>query len=110
MSKKIIFRSKCPSCENTNEFIRWSHSCSQNSYYYLDTFGDLTCSKCDERVGNLLQMRFKCSDHSCCRAPSYGNNQSKTIINLIEKKMDIDDDDFKAELLHNIAIRYNEYH
>ena len=104
MSGRIIFRSKCPSCENTNEFIKWSHSGCQNSYYYLDTFGDLTCSECHQ-VANLLEMRFKCSDHSCCRARPFDNNQLKTIINLIEKQMDIDDDDFKAELLHNIAIR-----
>ena len=110
MSKKIIFRSKCPSCENTNEFIRWSHSCSQNSYYYLDTFGDLTCSECQRRVGNLLEMQFACSFqyHSSYQARPDDNNQLKTIINLIIKKMDIDDD-FKAELLYNIAIRYNKY-
>ena len=104
MSKRIIYRSKCPFCENTNEFIKWSHcSCSQNSYYYLDTFGDLTCNECHQ-VANLLQMRF------CCPGHSYqDNNHLKTIINLIIKKMDIDDDDFKAELLYNIAIRYNKY-
>ena len=109
MSKRIIFRSKCPSCENTNEFIRWSHKSCQYSYFYLDTFGDLTCSEC-HKVANLSQMRFECSSHSCYYACLYNNNQLKTIINLIIKKMDIDDDDFKAELLHNIAIRYNEYH
>ena len=108
MSKKIIFRSKCPSCENTNEFIRWSHSCSQNSYFYLDTFGDLTCNECHQ-VANLLQMRFSCPSDSRYQA-CFDYNKLKTIINLIIKKMDIDDDDFKAELLHNIAIRYNEYH
>ena len=106
MSKRIIFRSKCPSCENTNEFIRWSHSCSQSSYFYLDTFGDLTCNECHQ-VANLLQMRFECSTHSLYYADY--NNQLKTIINLIIKKMDIDDDDFKAELLYNIAIRCNKY-
>ena len=108
MSKRIIFRSKCPSCENTNEFIEWSHSDCQNSYYYLDTFGDLTCSECHQ-VANLLQMRFKCSSHSCYQACSDANNKLETIINLIKTKMDLDDDDFKAELLHNIAIRYNKY-
>ena len=110
MSKKIIFRSKCPSCENTNEFIRWSHSCSQNSYYYLDTFGDLTCNECHQ-VANLLQMRFECSTHTSHSyyQACYDNNHLKTIINLIIKKMDIDDDDFKAELLYNIAIRYKKY-
>ena len=106
MSKKIIFRSKCPSCENANEFIRWSHSCSQNSYFYLDTFGDLTCNECHQ-VANLLQMRFKCSSHSCYQAFSDANNHLKTNINIIINKMDIDDDDFKAELLHNLAIRFN---
>ena len=105
MSKKIIYRSKCPSCENTNEFIRWSHPGCQNSYYYLDTFGDLTCSECHQ-VANLFQMRFACSSHSLYYADH--NNQLKTIINLIIKKMDIDDDDFKAELLDNI-IRYKKY-
>ena len=107
MSKQIIFRSKCPSCENTNEFIKWSHPGCQNSYYYLDTFGDLTCSECHCRVGNLLEMRFKCSDHSCYRARPCGGGQLNTIVDLIEKKMDIDDD-FKAELLYNIAIRYKK--
>ena len=62
-SKKIIYRSKCPFCENTNEFIRWSHSGCQNSYFYLDTFGDLTCSEC-YKVANLLEMQFACSSHS----------------------------------------------
>ena len=111
MSRRIIFRSKCPSCENTNEFIKWSHPGCQNSYYYLDTFGDLTCSKCDDRVGNLLEMRFKCSTHTSHSyyQACYDNNHLKTIINLIIKKMDIDDDDFKAELLYNIAIRYKKY-
>ena len=109
MSKRIIFRSKCPSCENTNELIRWSHyACSQNSYFYLDTFGDLTCNECHQ-VANLSQMRFKCSSHSCYQARLDDNNHLKTNINLIIKKMDIDDDDFKAELLYNIAIRYNKY-
>ena len=102
MSGRIIFRSKCPSCENTNEFIKWSHSGCQNSYYYLDTFGDLTCSECHQ-AANLLQMGFACYSHSLYYADY--NNQLKTIINLIIKKMDLDDDDFKAELLHNIAIR-----
>ncbi len=109
MSKRIIYRSKCPFCENTNEFIKWSHnSCSQNSYYYLDTFGDLTCNEC-HKVANLLQMRFGCPCDSRYQACLDDNNQLKTIINLIIKKMDIDDDDFKAELLYNIAIRYNKY-
>ena len=109
MSKRIIFRSKCPSYENTNEFIRWSHSCSQNSYYYLDTFGDLTCNEC-YKVANLLEMRFVCSKcNSCYKSFLDDNNYLKTIINLIIKKMDIDDDDFKAELLDNIAIRYKKY-
>ena len=107
MSKRIIFISKCPSCEN-NQFIRWSHSGCQYSYYYLDTFGDLTCNEC-HKVANLLQMRFKCSSHSCYKACLDDNNQLKTINNLIIKKMDIDDGDFKAELLYNIAIRYNKY-
>ena len=107
MSKQIIFRSKCPSCENTNEFIKWSHHCCQNSYYYLDTFGDLTCSECHQ-VANLLLMQFGCCDHSCYQACLDDNNHLKTIINLIIKKMDIDDD-FKAELLYNIAIRYKKY-
>ena len=106
MSKRIIFISKCPSCENPNQFIKWNHSCSQKSYYYLDTFGDLTCSECHQ-VANLFQMRFNCSSHSLYYA--HYNNQLKTIINLIIKKMDIDDDDFKAELLYNIAIRFNKY-
>ena len=108
MSKRIIFRSKCPSCENTNEFIKWSHSGCQNSYYYLDTFGNLTCDEC-HKVANLLQMRFVCSSHSSYQACLDYNNQLKTIINLIIKKMDLDDDDFKAELLYNIAIRYKKY-
>ena len=107
MSKQIIFRSKCPSCENTNEFLRWSNHGSQNSYYYLDTFGDLTCSECHQ-VANLLLMRLGCCGHCCSQAGFDHNNQLKTIINLIIKKMDIDDD-FKAELLYNIAIRYNKY-
>ena len=108
MSGRIIFRSKCPFCENTNEFIKWSHSRCQNSYYYLDTFGVLTCSECYQ-VTNLLQMRFNCPRYSCYQAAgSDDNNQLKTIINLIVKKMDIDDDDFKAELLYNIAIRYKK--
>ena len=108
MSKRIIFRSKCPSCENPNEFIKWSHPSCENSYYYLDTFGDLTCSEC-YRVANLFQMRFHCSHvHSSYQAGFDLNNQLKTIINLIVKKMDIDDDDFKAELLYNIAIRYKK--
>ena len=107
MSGRVIFRSKCPSCENTNEFIKWSHAGCQNSYYYLDTFGDLTCSEC-HTVANLLLMRFGCSCHSHYQAGLDYNNQLKTIINLIIKKMDIDDD-FKAELLYNIAIRYNKY-
>ena len=107
MSGRVIFRSKCPSCENTNEFIKWSHLGCQNSYYYLDTFGDLTCSEC-HKVANLLLMRFGCSCHSHYQACLDDNNQLKTIINLIIKKMDIDDD-FKAELLYNIAIRYNKY-
>ena len=110
MSKKIIYRSKCPFCENTNEFIRWSHKSCQNSYFYLDTFGDLTCSECHQ-VANLLQMRFACDSHchSDYETCSDANNQLKTFINLIIKKMDIDDDDFKAELLYNIAIRYKKY-
>ena len=109
MSKKIIFRSKCPYCENTNEFIKWSHKSCQNSYYYLDRFGDLTCNECHQ-VANLLEMRFACCGcPSCCQACSDDNNQLKTIINLIIKKLDLDDDDFKAELLYNIAIRYKKY-
>ena len=104
---EIIFRSKCPYCENTNEFINWSHSGCQNSYYYLNKFGDLTCSECHQ-VANLLQMRLACSSHSRDYARFDYNNQLKTIINLIIKKMDIDDD-FKAELLYNIAIRYKKY-
>ena len=110
MSGRIIFRSKCPYCENTNEFIRWSHSGCENSDYYLDTFGDLTCSECQRRVGNLLEMRFSCpsQDHYRYQARPDDNIQLKTIINLIVKKMDIDDDDFKAELLYNIAIRYKK--
>ena len=109
MSKRIIFRSKCQFCENTNEFIKWSHSqCQNSSYFYLDTFGDLTCSEC-YKVANLLEMRFACSHcPSDYRARFDYNNQLKTIINLIIKKMDIDDD-FKAELLYNIAIRYKKY-
>ena len=109
MSKKIIYRSKCPFCENTNEFIEWSHPGCQNSFYYLNTFGDVTCSKC-YRVANLLEMRFACSGHNHSRYQTFlvDNNQLKTIINLIIKKMDIDDD-FKAELLYNIAIRYKKY-
>ena len=108
MSKRIIFRCKCPSCENTNEFIRWSHSCSQNSYFYLDTFGDLTCNECHQ-VANLLLMVFACSNcNSCYKSFPDANNQLKTIINLIIKKLDLDDDDFKAELLYNIAIRYKK--
>ena len=107
MSKRIIFISKCPSCENPNQFIKWNHSCSQKSYYYLDTFGDLTCSECHQ-VANLLQMRLACSSHSRDYARFDYNNQLKTIINLIIKKMDIDDD-FKAELLYNIAIRFNKH-
>ena len=108
MSKRIIFISKCPSCEN-NQFIRWSHSGCQYSYYYLDTFGDLTCNEC-HKVANLLQMRFKCSSHSShfYYQACFDYNKLKTIINLIIKKMDIDDD-FKAELLYNIAIRFNKH-
>ena len=107
MSKRIIFRSKCQFCENTNEFIKWSHSqCQNSSYFYLDTFGDLTCSEC-HKVANLLEMRFKC--HSGNHTYLDDNNQLKTTIDLIIKKMDIDDDDFKAELLYNIAIRYKKY-
>ena len=107
MLKKIIFRSKCPSCENTNEFIKWSHSGCENSYYYLDTFGDLTCSECHQ-VANLLEMQFACPSQDHYQAGLDYNNQLKTIINLIIKKMDIDDD-FKAELLYNIAIKYKKY-
>ena len=107
---KIIFISKCPSCENPNQFIKWNHKSCPNSYYYLDTFGDLTCSEC-YRVANLLEMQYACSchDHYRYQARPDDNNHLKTIINLIVKKMDIDDDDFKAELLYNIAIRYNKY-
>ena len=108
MSKRIIYRSKCPFCENTNEFIKWSHSGCQNSYYYLNKFGDLTCSECHQ-VANLLEMQFACSSHSRDYPRFDYNNQLKTIINLIIKKMDLDDDDFKAELLYNIAIRYKKY-
>ena len=108
MSGRIIFRSKCLYCENTNEFIKWSHKGCQNSYYYLDTFGDLTCSECQRRVGNLLEMRFSCPSQDHYQAPTDDNKHLKTIINLIIKKMDIDDDDFKAELLYNIAIRYKK--
>ena len=105
---EIIFRSKCPYCENTNEFIKWSHSGCQNSYYYLNKFGDLTCSECHQ-VANLLQMRLACCNSpSCYQSLSDDNNHLKTTINLIIKKMDIDDD-FKAELLYNIAIRFNKH-
>ena len=108
MSGRIIYRSKCPYCENPNEFIKWSHYSCKNSYYYLDKFGDLTCSECHQ-VANLLEMRFGCPGHDHYQAGLDYNNQLKTIINLIIKKMDLDDDDFKAELLYNIAIRYKKY-
>ena len=62
------------------------------------------------QVADLLQSRFKCSNcNSCYKSFPDANNQLKTIINLIIKKMDIDDDDFKDELLYNIAIRYNKH-
>ena len=103
MQRKIIFKSKCFFCDN-DEFIEWKHikcGCIQ----YLDTNGNITCN-CNERY-NLLDMKGQCGKCGYHKLDNNSYNQLKTIINLILKKMNIDDD-FKVELLYNITIRWHE--
>jgi len=106
MQRKIIFRSKCPFCDNNDEFIEWKHSgCQDIEYLYTD--GDITCGECN-KIFNLLDIRFSCPECAKNAFQDYNSyNELKTIINLILKKMDIDDD-FKVELLYNITIRWHK--
>ena len=103
MSRKVTFQSKCPSCDNDNEFIIWRHlDCG--GAYYLYTDGDMVCQSCNKKY-NLLGMRFACGTHNDYKV--YNKNEAlKDAINLIIKKMDIDDD-FKVELLYNITMRWH---
>ena len=101
MLRKVIFQSKCPSCDNNDEFIVWRHR-DCGGAYNLYTDGDIVCQRCNQKY-NLLEMGFSCGDHQCFR--SYERHITlKNAINLIVKKMDVDDD-FKVELLYNITMR-----
>ena len=105
MQRKIIFKSKCCFCDN-DEFIEWKHNVC-GGIQYLDTNGNITCN-CNGMY-NLLDVRCKCCKCKCGfhQLDNNSYNQLKTIINLILKKMNIDDD-FKVELLYNITIRWHE--
>ena len=105
MQRKIIFRSKCPSCDNNDGIIEWKHSGCQG-IGYLDTNGDITCENC-YKIINLLDTQFNCSKHEYLYSNYNGFNQLNTIINFILKKMNIDKG-FEDKLLYNVTNRWHE--
>ena len=106
MLRKVIFQSKCPSCDNNDEFIVWRHH-DCGGAYNLYTDGDMVCQHCHQNC-NLLDIKLACGKHECLRGFYDDNNRLKNTINLIIKKMDIDDD-FKVELLYNITMRRHQF-
>ena len=98
MSRKVTFRSKCPSCDNNDRFIVWMHR-GCGGAYDLYTNGDIVCQRCNKKY-YLLHMRFSCGRHECW----LGYDESLKYANLILNKMDIDAD-FKLELLYNTIMR-----
>ena len=102
MSRKVTFRSKCPSCDNNHEFIEWRHRACGGAYY-LYTDGDIVCQRCDQR-NNLLDMRFSCGTHECWK----DYNETLNYVIYIINNMGIDKD-FKLELLNNITMRRHQF-
>ena len=55
------FISGCPACGN-RELNNWTHSkCGGEEE--IDENGDIYCLKCKEKVGFILDIRFKCDLH-----------------------------------------------
>ena len=102
MSQRVIFRSKCPHCDN-GKLITWIHrGCGRE--YHLDTDGYLNCD-CGVK-NDLLDMHFCCND--CCKPEKFpGKIQFENLCGYIFHKIDNLDVEFKIKLYDNVASRYH---
>ena len=105
MQRKIIFRSKCPFCDNNDGIIEWKHSGCQG-IGYLDTNGDITCENCNTKI-NLLNTRFDCGMHEYRFGDCGRFGRMETIRIFVLEKMNYDEC-FKYELLYNVSNRWIE--